>query len=104
VWKHVKGTQLYQLRRKNITEKSFLKALCSSFSTGIPGNIFIILIAQRKHNRKLSTSIYMTAMAVADTIAVTFAMSLGPVVYTELVQEESIRGWLYLYVNIFRQW
>jgi hypothetical protein len=39
-------------------------------------------------------------MAVADTIAVTFAMSLGPVIFTELVQEDSIRGWLYLYVNI----
>jgi hypothetical protein len=35
---------------------------------GVPGNILTIMVANRKHNRKLSPSVYMTAMAVADTI------------------------------------
>ena len=35
---------------------------------GVPGNIMTILVANRKHNRKLSPCIYMTAMAVADTL------------------------------------
>jgi hypothetical protein len=34
---------------------------------GVPGNILAILVANRKHNRALSSCIYMKAMAVADT-------------------------------------
>jgi hypothetical protein len=35
---------------------------------GIPGNIMVILIASKEHNRKLSPCIYMIAMALADTV------------------------------------
>ncbi|XP_064628955.1 growth hormone secretagogue receptor type 1-like [Lineus longissimus] len=35
---------------------------------GIPGNILTIIVANRKHNRRVSPCIYMTAMAVVDTI------------------------------------
>jgi phosphotransferase system glucose/maltose/N-acetylglucosamine-specific IIC component len=35
---------------------------------GVPGNILAIIVANRKHNRKLSPSIYMTAMGLADTL------------------------------------
>jgi hypothetical protein len=34
---------------------------------GVPGNAISVLIANRKHNKKLSPCIYMTGMAVADT-------------------------------------
>ncbi|XP_064620959.1 growth hormone secretagogue receptor type 1-like [Lineus longissimus] len=37
-------------------------------SLGIPGNILSVLVANRAHNRRLSPCIYMSAMAVADTI------------------------------------
>jgi ABC-type sugar transport system permease subunit len=35
---------------------------------GVPGNILAIFVANRKHNRNLAPCVYMTAMAVADTI------------------------------------
>jgi hypothetical protein len=35
---------------------------------GVPGNIISILVANRKRNQSLSPCIYMTAMAVADTL------------------------------------
>jgi threonine/homoserine/homoserine lactone efflux protein len=35
---------------------------------GIPGNVMAIIVANRKHNRRLSPCIYMTAMGVADTV------------------------------------
>jgi hypothetical protein len=35
---------------------------------GVPGNILTLLVANRKHNRKLSPCIYMSAMACADTV------------------------------------
>jgi hypothetical protein len=35
---------------------------------GIPGNIMSVLVANRKHNRDLSPCVYITAMAVADTL------------------------------------
>ena len=35
---------------------------------GVPGNIFVILIAGRKHNRNLSPCIYMLAMSISDTV------------------------------------
>ncbi|XP_064619894.1 thyrotropin-releasing hormone receptor-like [Lineus longissimus] len=35
---------------------------------GIPGNILAIIVANRKNNKQLSPSIYITAMGVADTV------------------------------------
>jgi hypothetical protein len=35
---------------------------------GIPGNILSVVVANKKHNRRLSPCVYMTAMAVADTV------------------------------------
>jgi hypothetical protein len=35
---------------------------------GVPGNILSILVANRKHNQRLSPCVYMGAMAVADTL------------------------------------
>ena len=35
---------------------------------GLPGNILAVLVANRKHNRKLSPCIYIMAMGVADTV------------------------------------
>jgi hypothetical protein len=35
---------------------------------GVPGNILTLLVASRKHNRKLSPCVYMSAMAGTDTV------------------------------------
>jgi hypothetical protein len=42
-------------------------AWISPILVGVPGNVLAILVANRKHNRELSSCIYMKAMAVADT-------------------------------------
>ena len=46
---------------------------------GLPGNILIILIANRKHNRHLSPSTYMTAMAVVDSITILVSGVMYPI-------------------------
>jgi hypothetical protein len=35
---------------------------------GIPGNVIAMLVANRKHNKHLSPCLYISAMAVADTL------------------------------------
>jgi hypothetical protein len=35
---------------------------------GVPGNIISILVANRKHNSHLSPCVYISAMAVADSV------------------------------------
>ena len=36
--------------------------------TGIPGNVLVFFVMTLKHNRTLSPSIYMTAMALSDNL------------------------------------
>jgi hypothetical protein len=58
---------------------------------GLPGNIMIILIASRKHNKTLSPSVYMTSMAVVDTILVTISAIFQPLYYgTELFKNRDM--------------
>jgi hypothetical protein len=62
---------------------------------GIPGNILAILVANRKHNRKLSPCIYMTAMAVADSLfllEVTWYYSLLYQGYLDDITDMKTRG------------
>jgi hypothetical protein len=54
---------------------------------GIPGNIMTVLVANRKHNKKLSPCIYMTAMAVADTVFLLEVMWYYSAVMRELLDE-----------------
>jgi hypothetical protein len=57
------------------------------FILGVPGNIIIIIIANRKHNRDLSPCIYMMAMAVVDAILLTISMGIWPLYFgTDLIQ------------------
>jgi hypothetical protein len=55
---------------------------------GLPGNIMIIVIASRKHNRHLSASVYMSAMAFVDAVLLLMEAILWPVLYgTHLVKQ-----------------
>jgi di/tricarboxylate transporter len=57
------------------------------FIIGVPGNIIIIIIANRKHNRELSPCIYMMAMAVVDAILLTISVIFMPLFFgTDLIQ------------------
>jgi hypothetical protein len=48
---------------------------------GIPGNLLTIAVAQRRQNRHLSPCIYMTAMAVVDTILLVVISLFLPIFY-----------------------
>jgi hypothetical protein len=57
------------------------------FIFGLPGNLLIIIIASRKHNRDLSPSVYMTAMAVVDSILLLLSVVFLPLFFgTELIR------------------
>ena len=51
------------------------------FIIGFPGNMMIILVGTRKHNLLLSPCIYMTAMAVADTVLLLASVIFPPLYY-----------------------
>jgi hypothetical protein len=68
---------------------------------GVPGNILSIFVANRRHNRKLSPSVYMTAMAVVDTIFLleaTWFYSLFYPGYLDRVIVRNVRGFVAMYV------
>jgi hypothetical protein len=58
---------------------------------GLPGNIMIILIASRKHNRTVSPSVYMIAMAIVDAILISLSAIFQPLYYgTNFITEREI--------------
>ena len=59
------------------------------FIIGFPGNIMIILVATRKHNLLLSPCIYMTAMAVADTVLLLTSVIFQPLYYGTTLMKHS---------------
>jgi hypothetical protein len=62
---------------------------------GVPGNILTLLVANRKHNRKLSPCVYMSAMACADTVFLLEVMWYYSVFYQGLIDDltgKSARG------------
>jgi hypothetical protein len=63
----VDGSELYHvLWRIYIILGSYVWLLPVCF--GVPGNVISIFVANRKQNRGLSPCIYMSAMAIADTL------------------------------------
>jgi hypothetical protein len=52
--------------------------------SGIPGNIISILVANRKHNRNLSPCVYITAMAVSDTLFLVGQAWFMPIIQMDL--------------------
>ena len=76
----------------------FLHRMIAAFGSlpplafGLPGNVLIILIANRKHNRHLSPSIYMTAMAVVDSITLLLSGVYFSLFYGSEVIPEADRG------------
>ena len=48
---------------------------------GVPGNIICIIVATRKHNRSLSPCVYMTCMAVVDSVVLLCPCLLHPLVF-----------------------
>jgi hypothetical protein len=58
----------------NYSGLQFFYEICANYLwivpvvCGIPGNILALLVANRKHNKNLSPCIYITAMALADTL------------------------------------
>jgi hypothetical protein len=59
---------------------------------GIPGNILTLLVANRKHNRKLSPCVYMSAMACADTVFLLEVMWYYSVFYRGLLDDLMIKS------------
>ncbi|XP_064642449.1 uncharacterized protein LOC135496833 [Lineus longissimus] len=70
---------------------------------GIPGNIMSLLVANRSHNKDLSPCVYITAMAVADTLFLVSMAWFRPVIQMTLyfsgLGEEipHLREYLYKY-------
>jgi hypothetical protein len=67
----------------------------AAVALGIPGNILSILVANRKHNRKLSPCTYMTAMAVSDTLfllEVTWYYSVSYQGHLDAITDMKTRG------------
>ncbi|XP_064622981.1 FMRFamide receptor-like [Lineus longissimus] len=56
---------------------------------GVPGNIMSILVTMQKDNRRISTSVYMTALAVVDTLTLLVGNSAALASYGPL------RDWLH---------
>jgi hypothetical protein len=58
-----------------------------SLILGFPGNLLIILIANRRHNKHISASVYMQAMAVVDTIVVVVAVFHIPFLHSRVGED-----------------
>ena len=68
------------------------------FAIGILGDIASVLISLQKHNRKISTCIYVGALAVADTLTVVNGMCLFTVIfnfYSDIERKEFARQYVY---------
>jgi hypothetical protein len=57
---------------------------------GIPGNVITITVATRRHNRQSSSSIYMAAIAVADSILLIQVAWFFSMIYWNL--GDNVRG------------
>jgi hypothetical protein len=64
---------------------------------GLPGNVMIVIIARRKHNRHVSASVYMSSMAVVDAALLLMSAIFWPILYgTDLIQQERENFFLYV--------
>ncbi|XP_064627969.1 growth hormone secretagogue receptor type 1-like [Lineus longissimus] len=67
---------------KTLFEISFRYLWMVPVVCGIPGNVLTIFVANRKHNKSLSPCIYMTALAVSDTIYLIGLVLFLPVMHS----------------------
>ena len=52
---------------------------------GIPGNMLSIVVTTREQNRRLSPCVYMTAMAVVDTLQLVGMVCWVPLIWWDLL-------------------
>jgi hypothetical protein len=59
---------------------------------GIPGNMISIVVATREHNRHLSPCVYMSAMAVIDTMLLINTAWFVPIIFWNLAPDASLKA------------
>ena len=57
---------------------------------GVPGNVLIVMVTTRKHNRHVSACVYMTGMAIVDTVVLLNSMIFHLLVYYNLVDVDYV--------------
>ena len=71
---------------------------------GIPGNMICIVVTTREHNRRLSTCVYMTAMAAVDSLLLVGQACFIPLFWWNLLPDDvgfKLKETLFQYVFIF---
>ncbi|XP_064621121.1 uncharacterized protein LOC135483979 [Lineus longissimus] len=59
---------------------------------GIPGNMISVVVTTREHNRHLSPCIYMSAMALVDTLLLVNTAWFVPIIFWNLAQDASLKA------------